>query len=285
MPPVTPIVKSLLILNFLVFAVVYLPGEMGYDIDIAKHLSLYYPGGDTFKPYQLVSHFFMHADITHIAFNMLSLYFLGPIVETRLGAKRFLFLYLVAALGAAGLHSLENWYQINKYQDLAAAFQAAPSLKTLNAFFDSVNTGGLVNGSGRSLSPIIGKLQNQMALGQATPDAISQSYTWMLDYVKLLSNGQPVLGASGAVSGVAAAFAVLFPWQKLQILFIPIGIYAAYLIPVFFLIDLILGVLKLEIDNIAHFAHVGGAITGALIAFYFAKTTLPPWMKRADPNA
>jgi len=70
--PVTPIVKYLLILNVLVFAIVYLPGEMGYDFNIAELLAMYYPGGKSFRPYQIVSHFFMHADVTHIAFNMLS---------------------------------------------------------------------------------------------------------------------------------------------------------------------------------------------------------------------
>lgn len=286
MLPITPIVKYLVILNVLVFAVVYMPGELfGFDLIAADVLSLYYPGGDTFKPYQLVSHFFMHADLTHIAFNMLSLYFLGPIVEKRLGGKNFLFLYLVAAFGAAGLHSLEAWYEISKYEDLAMAFQIDPTLSNLNAFFDSIGTDRLVNNHGQGLSPIIGKIQNQMALGQATPEVIRESYKWMSDYLLMLRNGQPVLGASGAVSGVAAAFAVLFPWQKLQILFIPVGIYAAYMIPGFFLIDLVLGILKLDFDNIAHFAHIGGAITGALIAYYFAKTVLPPWLKRGDPNA
>jgi len=285
MPPVTPIVKYLIILNALVFAAVYLPGAMGYELDIASYLTLYYPGGEAFKPYQLVSHFFMHADLTHIAFNMLSLYFLGPIVETRIGAKRFLLLYLVAAFGAAGLHSLETWYEINKYEDLAAVFNADPTLSNLNVFFDKVATGQLLDENRQTVSKIVGKLQNQMAMGNATPGIIEQSHNLMLEYVEYLRIGKPVLGASGAVSGVAAAFAVLFPWQKLQLLFIPIGIYAAYMIPGFFLIDLILGILKLDFDNIAHFAHIGGAITGALIAWYFAKTTLPPWLNRGDPGA
>lgn len=285
MPPVTPIVKYLIILNVLVFAAVYLPGAMGYELNLAGYLSLYYPGGERFEPYQLVSHFFMHADLTHIAFNMLSLYFLGPIVETRLGGNRFLFLYLVAAFGAAGLHSLEAWYEISKYEDLAAVFNADPNLSNLNIFFDKVATGQLYDENKQLVSKLVGKLQNQMAMGNAAPGIITQSHNLMLEYVDYLRVGQPVLGASGAVSGVAAAFAVLFPWQKLQLLFIPIGIYAAYMIPGFFLIDLILGILKLDFDNIAHFAHIGGAITGALIAYYFAKTTLPPWLKRGDPQA
>ena len=282
MPPLTPIVKYLILLNAAVFAVVYLPEVMGYDLNLARSLSLYFPGGENFEPYQLVSHFFMHADLMHIAFNMMSLYFLGPVVETRLGPGRFLFLYLLAAFGAVGLHCLEAWYQITRYEDLAAVFSADPTLGNLNLFFDDVATGQLLDENRQSVSKIVGKLQNQLAMGNASPGIITQSHNLMLEYVDYLRVGTPVLGASGAVSGVAAAFAVLFPWQKLQLLFIPIGVYAAYMIPGFFLIDLLLGVLKLDFDNIAHFAHVGGAITGALLAFYFAKTTLPPWLKRMD---
>lgn len=284
MPPVTPIVKYLLILNVLVFAIVYLPGEMGYDFNIAELLAMYYPGGKSFRPYQIVSHFFMHADLTHIAFNMLSLFFLGPIVETRLGASRFLALYLLAAFGAVGLHSAQIWYEINSFEQLVAAFNTEPTLSNLNAFFDGVPTESLKE-EGQLVSQIVGRLQNQIAMGNATPEIIGESIYLMNDYIEYITNGNRMLGASGAVSGVAAAFAVLFPWQKLQILFIPIGIYAAYLIPAFFAIDLILGILKLDFDNIAHFAHIGGALAGAAVAYYFSKTTIPPWMKRGDPNA
>jgi len=208
----------------------------------------------------------MHADVTHIAFNMLSLFFLGPIVETRLGASRFLALYLLAALGAAGLHSAQIWYEINNYEQLVAAFNAEPTLANLNAFFKGVPTESLKE-DGQLVSQIVGRLQNQMAMGNATPEIIGETTYLMNDYIEYITNGNRMLGASGAVSGVAAAFAVLFPWQKLQILFIPIGIYAAYLIPAFFAIDLVLGILKLDFDNIAHFAHIGGALTGAAIAY------------------
>lgn len=284
MPPVTPIVKYLLILNVLVFAIVYLPGEMGYENNVAELLAMYYPGGRSFRPFQIVSHFFMHANVSHIVFNMLSLFFLGPIVEARLGGSRFLALYLISALGAAGLHSAQIWYEINSFEQLVAAFNTEPSLANLNAFFKGVPTESLKE-DGQLVSQIVGRLQNQLAMDNASPEVIGESTFLMKEYIEYVTNGSRMLGASGAVSGVAAAFAVLFPWQKLQILFIPIGIYAAYLIPAFFAIDLLLGVLKLDFDNIAHFAHIGGALTGAAIAYYFSKTTLPPWMTREDPNA
>jgi len=284
MPPVTPIVKYLLILNALVFAIVYLPGEMGYEFNIADELAMYYPGGKNFRPYQVVSHFFMHANVTHIAFNMLSLFFLGPIVESRLGGSRFLALYLFAALGAVFLHCAHVWYEIDGYEQLAAVFSTDPTLANLNAFFSSVPTENLRE-EGKSLSELIGNLQNQFSMDQAGSKEIGESTFLMNGYIEYLTNANSMVGASGAVSGVAAAFAVLFPWQKLQILFIPIGIYAAYLIPAFFLIDLVLGIVRFDFDNIAHFAHVGGAIAGAALAYYFAKTTLPPWLNRRDPGA
>ena len=52
-------------------------------------LSMFYPSSVYFRPYQLVTHMFMHADIMHLLFNMFGVYFFGPPLEYRLGAKRF----------------------------------------------------------------------------------------------------------------------------------------------------------------------------------------------------
>ena len=76
-------------------------------------LALFYPGSDFFEPYQLVSHMFMHANTGHLLFNMLSLFFLGPMVERVFGTRRFLFYYLFAGFGAALTHLAFMYYQID----------------------------------------------------------------------------------------------------------------------------------------------------------------------------
>jgi len=54
-------------------------------------------------PWSVVTYAFLHASFLHLFFNMLMLVMFGPPVESRLGSRRFITLYLVAALGGAGL--------------------------------------------------------------------------------------------------------------------------------------------------------------------------------------
>jgi membrane associated rhomboid family serine protease len=80
------------------------------------------------------------------------------------------------------------------------------------------------------------------------------------------------LGASGAVMGIMAAFAYLFPNTPLMLIPIPFPIKAKWLVLGYVLLDLFGGIGALPGDNIAHFAHLGGAITGFIIVFIWNKT-------------
>ena len=81
----------------------------------------------------------------------------------------------------------------------------------------------------------------------------------------------PMVGASGAVYGVMVAFAVLYPNETLMFLFIPYPIKAKYLVPVMVGLDLVLGLGSFSGDNVAHFAHIGGALVGLLMIFIWKK--------------
>ena len=80
------------------------------------------------------------------------------------------------------------------------------------------------------------------------------------------------VGASGAVMGVMVAFAFLFPNTELYMMFIPIPIKAKWAILAFVLLDLFGGISPVPGDNIAHFAHLGGALTGFIIVFIWNRT-------------
>ncbi len=80
-----------------------------------------------------------------------------------------------------------------------------------------------------------------------------------------------VLGASGAIMGVMAAFAWLFPNTELYIMFIPVPLKAKYVIPVYVLIDLFGGLYRVPGDNIGHFAHLGGALVGFILVLFWNK--------------
>jgi membrane associated rhomboid family serine protease len=81
-----------------------------------------------------------------------------------------------------------------------------------------------------------------------------------------------VVGASGAVMGIFVAFGYLFPNTELMIIPIPIPIKAKWLVLIYIAIDLLGGFGNISGDNIAHFAHLGGALTGFLIVLYWNKT-------------
>ena len=82
----------------------------------------------------------------------------------------------------------------------------------------------------------------------------------------------PALGASGAVMGVMVAFAYLFPNTELFIMFIPVPVKAKWAMLGLAAIDLFGGVASVSGDNIAHFAHLGGVLTGFLMVLYWNKT-------------
>lgn len=81
-----------------------------------------------------------------------------------------------------------------------------------------------------------------------------------------------MIGASGAIMGVMAAFAYLFPNTEMYIMLIPVPVKAKYVIPVYVLIDLFGGLYQFAGDNIGHFTHLGGALVGFLLAYYWNKT-------------
>ena len=81
-----------------------------------------------------------------------------------------------------------------------------------------------------------------------------------------------MVGASGAIFGLLLAFGMLFPENKLMLIFPPIPIKAKFFIPILILIELFLGMRQFSGDNIAHFAHLGGALFGFLLILYWRKT-------------
>lgn len=83
----------------------------------------------------------------------------------------------------------------------------------------------------------------------------------------------PMLGASGAVMGVLVAFAYLFPNTELFIMFIPVPVKAKWAVIGFVAIDLFFGLANVSTDNVARFAHLGGALTGFILVLIWNKNS------------
>ena len=83
----------------------------------------------------------------------------------------------------------------------------------------------------------------------------------------------PMIGASGAVFGLLTAFAMLFPNTELRLLFPPIALKAKHFVLIYVGIEIYLSFTSFKGDNIAHFAHVTGALVGFLLVKYWQKTS------------
>ena len=95
-------VKSILIINIIVFIAVYMSFVLG--MPIAKYLVLYPPTSDSFRFYQFITSMFMHGSLSHIVFNMIGLVIFGPEIEKTLGSYKFIIYYLLAGIIGAVSH-------------------------------------------------------------------------------------------------------------------------------------------------------------------------------------
>jgi len=228
----TDTVKTLLIANVMFFIGSQFLGDYAY-----KFFALWYPEHPNFEFWQLVTHMFMHGGFTHILFNMFALFIFGSVLEMYLGQQRFLFLYFSAGFGAAGLQILFSY--LGFHEAFSNIIDLGLSPDQIQDFLDrSYQTG-------------------QYPYNNVVPDSTIK---------QLVDNyTTPMVGASGAIFGVLAAFAVVYPNMPLYIIFIPIPIKAKYLIGGYFLLNVYSAVTGSNIagpSNTAYWAHIGGAVIG-----------------------
>ena len=233
---ITETIKHLLIINVIFFVASMALGDLVYDL-----FALHYPYNPKFQIWQLLTHMFMHGDVGHIFFNMFGLYMFGTPIEQMWGRKKFIFFYLSTGFGAAALQLGLYYYQVGHVSDLLVTQGLTNS--QINTFFKTSDLP-------YSIIEQIGRAELMSGLSAF--------------------NGLMV-GASGALYGVLVAFAVLFPNARLMLLFPPIPVKAKVLVPILILSDLFFGFTSYSIGPIAHFAHVGGAITGLVMMWYWKK--------------
>lgn len=251
----TETVKQLLIINVLFFIGTYFVPQAN------ELLSLHYFESDGFKFWQPLTHMFMHGSPMHIFFNMFALISFGSALEHFWGAKKFLFFYLSCGLGAALIHSGVNYYEIHSLLD-----QLQSSVITSADIHTILNT-DFVSGN-----QFQGTLLYENA--QATFDKLSLNEDdFRILFDAAIKNQSAAVGASGAIYGLLVAFAFMFPNAELMMMFIPVPVKAKYFVPVIVLLDLFSGVTGFSLfgGNIAHFAHVGGALIGFVMMWYWKK--------------
>lgn len=240
---ITDAVKQLLIINVLFYVGTLIVGQPAFDI-----LALYFPENINFQFWQPLTYMFMHSvNPMHILFNMLALYSFGVLLERLWGTKKFLFFYISCGLGAAALHIAINYFSFNHGMEIL----------TSNGF------------SRESILQILseGKMDSRWQEVMTS----SQFSDFIASYIT------PMVGASGAIYGLLVAFAFLAPNAELALMFIPIPIKAKYFVPGVLALDLFLGLKGQSIfgtsTGIAHFAHIGGALIGFIMMWYWKKNS------------
>jgi len=155
--------------------------------------------------------------------------------------NKFIFFYLSTGFGAAALQMLLYSFQISQAND----------------FFLNLNIDSSVISEFYSSSRLPSNIINLIEV--ETLQSAFSSYNSVL------------VGASGALYGLLVAFAMSFPNTQLMLLFPPIPIRAKYLVPLLIGADVFFGFSSYSIGPIAHFAHVGGALTGFIMIEYWKK--------------
>jgi membrane associated rhomboid family serine protease len=140
------------------------------------------------RPWTFLTYMFVHANMLHLAFNLLMLFVFGPSVEARMGGRPFVLYYILCGIGGAAFSFLlTQWVPV-----------------------------------------------------------------------------QLIVGASGAILGVALAFAWYWPNHAVYVFPLPEPIPAKWLVTFFVALDLVLAAVGAS-DGVAHLAHLGGVGTGLLV--------------------
>lgn len=215
----TDVVKNLIIINVLMyFGTLIILKEPSYEEIVSSmmeessnlrawgrfQLAIFFPTSDFFRPYQIVTHMFMHSDIRHLFFNMFGLYMFGSALEALWGSRRFLFYYLFCGLGASVLQMLVMYLQIQNGL-VGTETENIPMLGASGAIF------GLLAGYGL-------KFPNNLLQFIFPPITMRAKY-----FVLLYAGVELFFGVSGFNTGIAhfahlggALFGLLIIlyWQK-----------------------------------------------------------------------
>lgn len=217
------IVLNLIILNVIFFVAKTLAMTQS-NLDLDEKLGLFHPLSPNFHWYQFLTSMFMHANVTHLLFNMIGVFFFGRMLENVWGQRRFLIYYLVCGLGASAIYVGWETYSVVHALNAASGGNGWALLK------EYADNGGMV--------------------GQS-----------MVVYGLLYT---PLIGASGAVFGLLAGAALLFPNTSVYI-YGAIPVKLKWLAIIYGLVELYSGYRTSAGDNVAHFAHIGGMIFGFIL--------------------
>lgn len=235
---IPPVTLNLLIINVICWlAAILLPSRFG--IDLTDILGLHHWSSDKFFPTQLITYMFMHdtSSFSHIFFNMFGVLMFGIPLERMWGSWKYLFYYLIAGVGA-GITQEITW------------------MVDLHGIVSAMNDAIAAN-SGEPLVPYAHMFTGGNIAAATGADVFRLKQQMLSHYI--------TVGASGSLFGILLPFGWLFPQAKMMLIFLPIPIPSRIFVAIYAVVELFLGVSNFAVDNVAHFAHLGGMIFGAIV--------------------
>ncbi|MGP8213980.1 MAG: rhomboid family intramembrane serine protease [Bacteroidia bacterium] len=242
-----PVIKNLLIANILAYIATLM---LGSQFDLVDKFGMHYFESSKFHFYQIITCMFLHDGFLHIALNMYGLWLFGQMIENYYGSKRFLLLYFICGIGAGIIQEASLYVYYHHIFKILETFNSEPSLPAFDVVTSKYFTG---------------------IRGYPQPQTIDDAKMVLKDLYQFSIDNSNTIGASGAIFGVLIAFAMIYPEVQLFLMFIPIPVKAKYAIPGYCIIELYSGLAGNAGDNVAHFAHLGGALFGVIMVLYWRK--------------
>ena len=270
---ITPVVKKILLVNVILWLItIFIP-----LLNLDYHLAMYDVSSDHFRPWQFVTHIFMHAStdyygdiiFSHILMNSIGLIFIGPMVERELGGKRFISYYLLTGFGAAAIHLAASRLYLNHLNVLLYEFSQTPSRDGFLVLTDKLISRSAIIGDPQ-LNEWYRLVYNNLLPQKINANVVEEAKKFLSLFVQKNADSKMV-GASGAIYGLIAALGVMFPNTKFMLLFPPIPIKAKWLALFLGGYAFYQGIQFNPADNVGHFAHLGGAVIGAILIFQWKR--------------
>lgn len=247
------IIKNLLIINVLFFLAQKTIGVQSF-FSMEDTLALHHVKSPLFKPWQLVTHMFLHGNFMHLFGNMFALWMFGSILENLWGPKRFLTFYFICGIGAALLHLAFLWYDYSGLLNDFMQLKLNPRPETISAFYQNY---GLYQDATAT------NLVNSYLRDPSNPIFLEQTISYISDLTNRFIS-TPTLGASGAVFGVLAAFVYLFPNTYIYLYFF-VPVKAKWIGAIYFGLEIYYAFANSAGDNVARWAHIGGGVVGFIL--------------------
>ena len=209
-----PITLNLIIANFVVWlACAILPiGDA-----IREYGMLYWIGSEKFHLYQFFTYMFLHADFSHMFFNMFSLWMFGRTLEIDLGPKKFLTYFFVCGVGAALLHmgvAAVEWLNIKSHVAAEAATMGVSAAQLANKIFTNH---AMLGASGAVMGVVMsfGVLHpNAMVMLMFPP--IPMKAKWFVVVFLVIEFSAGVVGVSDSIAHFAHLGGMLWGWLLLR---------------------------------------------------------------------